>query len=156
MIIPTLTALATWHSVHTSCIPSHPTPVITIHGTTDAVVSYNGGVPANSESLADIITFWTNYNKTIGLPIISNLPDIDSSDGSTVELSIYDNGENCTSVEHYKVIGGDHDWPGISNEFNINQNSETKTFFTKYDIRGNLDIKMSYEIWNFLNNVNTL
>jgi polyhydroxybutyrate depolymerase len=89
---------------YTSCNPFHPTPVVTIHGTDDATVSYNGGDPENSESLSDVNTYWANYNNTIVSPVVSTLPNINSSDGSTVELSLYNNGDNCTSVEHYKVI----------------------------------------------------
>lgn len=119
---------------YTSCNPSHPTPVVTIHGTEDATVSYNGGKPKNSESLADVHTYWTNYNNTVSSPIDSTLPDMNTSDGSTVHLSRYNNGDNCTSVEHYKVIGGGHDWPG-----GIGGKDE-----------GNMDINASQVIWNFV------
>jgi polyhydroxybutyrate depolymerase len=121
---------------YTSCNPSHPTPVVTIHGTDDATVSYNGGDPENSESLSDVNTYWTNYNNTIVSPVVSTLPNINSSDGSTVELSLYNNGDNCTSVEHYKVIGGDHDWPGSWGNMDINADAVIWSFVSKYDLNG--------------------
>lgn len=118
----------------TSCNPSHPTPVVTIHGTDDRIVSYDGGKPANSESMADIHTYWTNYNNTVSATIDSTLPNLNTTDGSTVQLSRYHNGDNCTSVEHYKVIGGGHDWPGgIGGK-----------------VKGNMDINASQVIWNFV------
>jgi len=121
---------------YNSCNPSHPTPVVTIHGTDDATVSYNGGNPNNSESLSDVNTYWANYNNTIVSPVVSNLPNINTTDGSTVELSLFDNGDNCTSVEHYKVIGGDHDWPGSWGNMDINADAVIWSFVSKYDLNG--------------------
>lgn len=121
---------------YNSCNPSHPTPVVTIHGTDDATVSYSGGNPNNSESLSDVNTYWANYNNTIVPPVVSNLPNINATDGSTVELSLFDNGDNCTSVEHYKVIGGDHDWPGSWGNMDINADAVIWSFVSKYDLNG--------------------
>jgi polyhydroxybutyrate depolymerase len=121
---------------YNSCNPSHPTPVVTIHGTDDAIVSYSGGNPNNSESLSDVNTYWANYNNTIVPPVVSNLPNINTTDGSTAELSLFDNGDNCTSVEHYKVIGGDHDWPGSWGNMDINADAVIWSFVSKYDLNG--------------------
>jgi polyhydroxybutyrate depolymerase len=121
---------------YNSCNPSHPTPVVTIHGTDDAIVSYSGGKPKNSESLSDVNTYWANYNNTIVPPVVSTLPNIDTTDGSTAELSLFDNGDNCTSVEHYKVIGGGHDWPGSSGNMDINADAVIWSFVSKYDLNG--------------------
>ena len=121
---------------YNSCNPSHPTPVVTIHGTDDATVSYSGGKPENSESLSDVNTYWANYNNTIVSPVVSTLPNINTTDGSTVELSLYNNGDNCTSVEHYKVIGGDHDWPGSWGNMDINADAVIWSFVSKYDLNG--------------------
>jgi polyhydroxybutyrate depolymerase len=121
---------------YNSCNPSHPTPVVTIHGTDDATVSYSGGNPNNSESLSDVNTYWANYNNTIVPPVVSTLPNINTTDGSTVELSLFDNGDNCTSVEHYKVIGGDHDWPGSWGNMDINADAVIWSFVSKYDLNG--------------------
>jgi polyhydroxybutyrate depolymerase len=121
---------------YNSCNPSHPTPVVTIHGTDDATVSYSGGNPNNSESLSDVNKYWTNYNNTIVPPVVSTLPNINTTDGSTVELSLFDNGDNCTSVEHYKVIGGDHDWPGSWGNMDINADAVIWSFVSKYDLNG--------------------
>lgn len=121
---------------YNSCNPSHPTPVVTIHGTDDAIVSYSGGNPNNSKSLSDVNTYWANYNNTIVPPVVSTLPNIDTTDGSTAELSLFDNGDNCTSVEHYKVIGGDHDWPGSWGNMDINADAVIWSFVSKYDLNG--------------------
>lgn len=139
---------------YTSCNPSHPTPVITIHGTVDAVVNYNGGGPINSESLADVNTYWANYNNTVASPIVSTLPDINSTDGSTVELSLYDNGDNCTSVEHYKVIGGGHDWPGSWGNMDINASEVIWNYVSRYNINGLIGCSTTSTIENNSSQIN--
>jgi polyhydroxybutyrate depolymerase len=121
---------------YTSCNPLHPTPVVTIHGTVDATISYDGTTPANSKSLADVNSYWANFNNIVDPPIISTLPNINSSDGSTVELSHYVNGDNCTSLKHYKVIGGNHDWPGSWGNMDINSDEVIWNFVSQYDING--------------------
>ena len=121
---------------YNSCNPSHPTPVVTIHGINDAIISYFGVNPNNSKSLSDVNTYWANYNNTIVPPVVSTLPNINTTDGSTAELSLFDNGDNCTSVEHYKVIGGGHDWPGSSGNMDINADAVIWSFVSKYDLNG--------------------
>lgn len=121
---------------YTSCNPLHPTPVVTIHGTVDATISYDGATPANSKSLDDVNSYWANFNNIVDPPAVSTLPNINTSDGSTVELSRYNNGDNCTSLEHYKVIGGNHDWPGSWGNMDINSDEVIWNFVSQYDING--------------------
>jgi len=121
---------------YAACNPSHPTPVVTIHGTSDAVVSYNGGNPFNSESLLNVNSYWSGYNNIFSAPVVTDIPDISSFDGSTVEKSVYHDGDNCVSMEHYKVIGGGHDWPGSWGNMDINASSVIWDFVSKYDIDG--------------------
>jgi len=121
---------------YNSCTPSHPTPVVTIHGTSDFSVSYYGAFPTNSESHAKVNQYWATYNKTTASPVVSDLPDINSSDGSRVELSLYSNGDNSTSIEHYKVIDGGHDWPGAWGNMDIHASKIIWNFVSKYDING--------------------
>jgi len=121
---------------YASCNPTHPVPVLTIHGTTDNIVSYNGGNPPNSKSIADVNAYWSAINNTNQTPVVVDLPDINTSDGSTVELSLYQNGDNCTSVAHYKVIGGGHFWPGMWGNMDIDAGAVIWSFVSKYDING--------------------
>jgi polyhydroxybutyrate depolymerase len=124
-----------------ACNPSHPTPIVSIHGTLDDMVYYDGGnhYETESKSLPTVNEYWTNFNKTIAHEVIS-LPDINTSDNSTVELTRYLNGENCTSVEHYKVTGGKHAWPGsvlypAANK-DINPSKIIWDFVSKFDKNG--------------------
>ena len=118
---------------YNSCTPSHPTSVITIHGTSDPVVYYTGGKPYNSKSQDETIKYWIDYNKTNTSPDILEIENIDKSDGSHVELHKYGVGINKTSVHHLKIINGGHGWPG------------------RY---GNMDIVATTEIWNFVSQFN--
>ena len=118
-----------------SCDPSHPTPIMQIHGTSDATVPYNGNF-LWTKSIDDVMEYWIEYNNTSYEPNIIEIPDINTSDGSTVEHFIYENGDNCSSVEHFKVINGGHDWPGVWGNMDINASEEVWNFLSKYDING--------------------
>lgn len=104
-----------------SCQPSRAVPLMHIHGTADRVVKYNKATEA--------LNFWISHNQTDTVPDISLLPDSDSTDNSTVERHVYKNGNNNSEIQHLKVQGGGHAWPGA---------------------QGNRDIDASEEIWNFL------
>ena len=92
-----------------TCSPGAPIPVMQIHGTNDPTVSYNGsfGVVA----IEDVVDYWVNNNNCESVPIVENLPDINTADNSTVERYTYANGDAGSSVIFYKIIGGGHTWP---------------------------------------------
>ncbi len=119
-----------------ACNPSHPTPVITIHGTNDNIVRYNGTVPEGIISQDEVLSYWTNFNRTDQEAIIENIEDLDPADGSTVEYYQYLNGDNGVSVEHYKVINGRHDWPGSSGNMDIDASLLIWNFVSQFDING--------------------
>jgi polyhydroxybutyrate depolymerase len=122
-----------------SCNPNHPTPVMEIHGTTDPTVSYNAS--SFTESIPDIMDFWANLNNCNSTPTITNVPNINTADGCTAEHQIWKNGSNGVVVEHYKIIDGEHSWPGeifpngVTNQ-DINASEKIWEFFNKYDING--------------------
>jgi len=131
--------------------PLHPTPILQIHGTADYVVPYNGEVW--TLPVDDVLQYWVDYNNCNTTPIITALPDIDPNDGSIVEYIVYYGGDNSVSVEHYKVIGGGHTWPGSAfggpgTNYDIDASAEIWKFFSKYDINGLIgttDIKVLVE-----------
>lgn len=118
-----------------NCNPQHPTPVMQIHGTTDQTVPYNGD-PTWTKSIPDVLTYWSTYNNCDPTPITTAVPNTNVFDGSTVEHIMYQNGDNCTKVEHYKVIGGDHDWPGAWGNFDISATNEVWNFLSQFTING--------------------
>ncbi|MEO0469297.1 MAG: PHB depolymerase family esterase [Bacteroidota bacterium] len=123
-----------------ACDPQHPTPVMQIHGTTDAVVPYNGAIW--TRSISDVIQYWTDYNNCDNSPLSSSLPNANPSDGSTVEVFQYDNGDRESKVIHYQVDNGGHTWPGTPFNGNGNTNQDFQAseviwaFFLRYDLDG--------------------
>ena len=122
------------------CSPIHPTAVMLIPGTNDMSPhsTYSGFQPYYM-SADEITTYWSNYNNTDINPIISQLLNINTFDGSTVERRVWEGGDNCVRVEELKVIGGDHDWPGSWGNMDISASNEIWNFVSKFDINGLID-----------------
>ena len=114
------------YMLQTECSPSHSIPLIKLHGTTDY---YDGGGVYNS--VESVLNFWVNFNNTDTNPIISNIND----NGTSITIYKYENGDNSVSVEHYKIIGGEHVW--FNNDFDgKNTGQLIWDFVSKYDIDG--------------------
>lgn len=119
-----------------NCAPTHPTGIVTIHGTKD---DYEGITFAGTTfypSLAVINNYWANFNNADATPIITELPDINSFDGSTVEHYSWANGNGCVAIEHFKVINGGHDWPGSFGNMDMDASVEIWNYVSKYDLNG--------------------
>jgi polyhydroxybutyrate depolymerase len=152
---------------YTNSDPHHPIPILQMHGTSDSVVPYTG--TTWSEPVADVLQYWQEYNNCNYIPEITALPDLDPNDGSTVELHVFEDGDNGVSVEHYKVIGGGHTWPGnvyggVGTNNDIDASEEIWNFFARYDINGlinavgieedELPVPASYSLSNYPNPFN--
>ena len=122
-----------------NCNPTRPMPILEIHGTADAILNYD-------EILNDI-EYWRDFNNCNFIPDIAVIPNIDSSDLSSVEHFVYDNCDNGVTTELYKIINGGHTWPGSNlsiglTNADINASSEIWDFFSKYDLsETNLQLK---------------
>jgi polyhydroxybutyrate depolymerase len=114
------------YMLQTECSPSHSIPLIKLHGTTDY---YDGGGVYNS--VESVLNFWVNFNNTDTDPIINNIND----NGTSITKYKYENGNSNVSVEHYKIIDGEHVW--FNNDFNgKNTGQLIWDFVSKYDING--------------------
>ena len=121
-----------------NCNLSHPTAVLSIPGTNDQIHPYND-LNGGFYSVADINNYWATYNNTNLTPLVVQLPDINTSDGSTVERYSWMNGDGCVSVEELKIINGGHDWPSPLSFWanqDINASEEIWNFVSKFDING--------------------
>ncbi len=116
-----------------ACQASHPTPIMQIHGTADAVVAYNGA-GIGSMPVDDLIQFWVNFNNCNTTPTFTTVPNIVTTDNCTAEHYVYTGGTHGATVELFKIIDGGHNWPGAP--ISINGNT-------------NMDISASKEIWRF-------
>lgn len=122
-----------------TCSPGHPMPVMEIHGTADATVPYTGNFLFGTTPAA--VAYWVNYNNCESTPSITAIPDTDGGDGCTAEHQVYTGGNNGSTVEHFKIINGEHTWPGsafggVGTNQDIDACKEIWRFFSKYDIHG--------------------
>ena len=111
------------------CATNRPIPSMSIHGTNDETVPYEGD--EDFVSVPELIDHWSSQINADPEPFMIKVPDIEPDDGSTVEHYIYPNGDRGARFEHFKVVDGDHTWPGA-------------TFGG-----ANQDIDASVEIWLF-------
>lgn len=141
-----------------SCSPIKATPVMQIHGTNDPTVPYAGDT--QFAPIESVVNFWVQENGCNLNPTINAVPDINLTDGCTAEHYIYSNGNNGTSVEFYKIIGGAHTWPGspfvigVTNQ-DFNACKEIWRFFQQYSLDELLSLdsatKVEYEVAIFPN-----
>jgi len=127
---------------HLSCNPTHPIPIMEIHGTDDSLVPFSSVIPG--------IDFWRNYNNCDPIADTTVIPDLVLGDWSTVEHIIYTNGDNDVTTELFKVIGGGHTWPGSNfssgvTNYDINASLEIWKFFSRYDINGLIGTNVSID-----------
>lgn len=118
---------------YNNCNPQHPTPVMEIHGTADAVVDYS--------SIPNVMDYWVTYNQCDTQSVFTPIPNINTLDGCTAEHFVWQNGLNGVEVEHFKIIGGGHTWagtafPSTGTNLDIDASVEIWRFFSRYDING--------------------
>ena len=99
--------------------PSRPMPALIINGTEDPLERWEGGeirLGKNTYgvvlSVADTVEFWVEKNGCSPTPIITQLPDLDSADGTTVRTEAYGGCQDGAEVVLYAIEGGGHTWPG--------------------------------------------
>ena len=123
-------------SVAFYCQTTRAVPIMQIQGNADPVVNFNGSAFAY-RSFNDMITWWYNHNGCISTPTIFNYPNINLTDNSTAELSVYNNCNGNSKIYALKILNGGHTWPGGSVDISSYGNT-------------NRDIHGSNEIWKFL------
>ena len=129
-----------------NCSPQHPTAIMLIPGTSDSNAHslYQGccldwGLDSYYLSVDQITDYWKNYNTTDNNPLVSDVSNTNTSDGSTVQRKIWPNGQGGVEVQELKIIGGEHEWPGTSGNMDINANNEIWQFLSKFDKKGMID-----------------
>ncbi|MEM9329616.1 MAG: PHB depolymerase family esterase [Bacteroidota bacterium] len=120
------------------CNPTHPTPVITISGTGDPIVHYDGTSPVATISHGAVMHYWVTFNNGNINPTIVTLPDRVPSDGTIVEFHEFADGDQGVAVHHYRVLRGGHDWPGSFGNMDIDANQLIWDFVSQYDLNGKI------------------
>jgi polyhydroxybutyrate depolymerase len=113
------------------CNPVKPTPIMQIHGTADPTVPYNGNTTMTA--IETLVDFWVEKNNCNTTPVITDVPDINTTDMCTAQHFLYTDGTNGSTVEFFKVIGGAHTWPNAPITIGVT----------------NRDFDASVEIWRF-------
>jgi polyhydroxybutyrate depolymerase len=102
-------------SMAKTCKPPRPTPIIEIHGTADATVPYTGMTGSlNFLSIDSVLNYWVKFNKCNPTPTITDVPNTSTTDNATAKRSVWTGGKDGVTVEHFKVEGGGHTWPGAA------------------------------------------
>ncbi len=102
--------------VGVSCNPSRPVSVLDAHGTSDAVVPYNGGDVrgrggvSHAISANSLMDRWRTINQCPGSPTVWELPNV--GDGTIVRRFDSQDCADNTEVVHYQIEKGGHTWPG--------------------------------------------
>ena len=118
-----------------ACNPSSSTNILEIHGTNDDVTYYDGD-PTNQDgwgaypSIPETMSFFADLYQLTDEGTVE-LPDLDSTDGSEVEVSAWSNEAQCPRVELFKVVGGGHDWPGAWGNMDVNASLVAWDFFDR-------------------------
>jgi polyhydroxybutyrate depolymerase len=85
-------------------VPTKPVPVVHFHGTADGIIPYSEGEQATD--------YWVGFDECSPQADVIDMPNIDPSDGTTVDEMMYKQGMNNSEVQLYKITNGGHTWPG--------------------------------------------
>lgn len=105
-------------SAETECVAAAtaaPMPMQIVVGTADGLMPYAGGeiglsgtLAISAEATRDV---WLERNRLSGPPQRATLPDLDGSDGSTVERELWAAPDGSTAVEFIRLVGAGHAMP---------------------------------------------
>jgi polyhydroxybutyrate depolymerase len=98
-------------TVYQNCNPQHSPDILHIHGTLDGVVNYNGS-PTTGISVDELMEKWRAFYNCDLTPSMTTMPNPNILDFSYPERYTFSNCDDAI-LEHIKVIGGGHQWPGI-------------------------------------------
>jgi polyhydroxybutyrate depolymerase len=125
-------------SIYPGVLPSyyfsHPMPLLKIHGTADTIVKMAGD--QDSVSWSAILSIWKKNNLITTGPVTIDLPNLVSSDNSTVTKDEYRGPTIASDIDDYRINGGGHSVPGIEPSANqdINAYDVIWTFFQKHKL----------------------
>lgn len=115
-----------------------------MNGTDDPFLPYEGGeIDTTGEviSTENSVAYWVQRNATDTTPVITDLPNLNTNDGSTITTYWYGNGGEGTEVILYKVTNGGHTEPSIAERYS--------PLWLAIVGNQNGDIEMASEVWNF-------
>lgn len=126
---------------YANCQTTHPTPIVTILGTNDFNSNYDGVVYDGTlyyHSSDEGNALWIDENELLPDADVAELPDVNTADGSTVERYQWADADGCRELTHYKVLGGDHDWPGAFGNMDIISHEVIWDHLKEFDMNGRI------------------
>ncbi|MFT5264411.1 MAG: polyhydroxybutyrate depolymerase [Polaribacter sp.] len=115
------------------CMPTSTFPIMQIHGTADPTVAYAGSV--FGVGIENLVSYWVEHNDCANSPDTTYIAESTAADMSSAVKISYTDCDTDREVIFFKIIGGEHTWPGAFIPIGIT----------------NQDINASIEIWNFFN-----
>lgn len=117
-IVPVATSMS--EQIAEMRAPSRSISVLTIAGTQDPLVPWDGGevgFPGGRKvgkaiPVAETIRYWAGHNQCPSSPAVAMEPDRDPRDGTRVRRETYGPCRDGTEVVLLAVEGGGHTWPG--------------------------------------------
>lgn len=94
------------------CEPGAPVSIVDFHGTADTVINYDGDTSRMGSTLPAIMDWTASWADYDGCDSTPNSEDI----GSDVVEFDYQNCADGSAVQHYRIVGGGHTWPGATIE----------------------------------------
>ncbi|MEM1306636.1 MAG: esterase, partial [Pseudomonadota bacterium] len=131
------------------CLGTRPLPVVTIFGTADRLMRYDGRpprlfnwrVPDARMSAKQSTDWWARLNGCQATSAVAALPDRTPDDGTTLRRIRYNGCPHAYPVVRYDVVGGGHLLPGAK---------ITRRFFLRRMLgRDNQDASAAALIWSF-------
>ena len=131
------------------CHPTRKMPIMHMHGTADPIVPYGG--LTGSLSTEQTISFWLNKSTCNTPGDTTDVPNTNTTDGSTVQKIDYPVCANGVRILLCKITGGGHTWPGGSVDVpafgntnrDIDANTEMWNFFKQYTLNSTTDVDLT-------------
>jgi polyhydroxybutyrate depolymerase len=128
--------------------PTASMPMMICVGTLDPLMPFVGGNVSISNrgtvlSAAETLNFWLAVNGVSSTDfLVINLPDLNTSDNSTIVKRSYGSSNPAKEIEFYTVVGGGHNMPSIANP--LSASAQTAVGPQNQDIEG------ARVAWDFL------
>jgi polyhydroxybutyrate depolymerase len=100
-----------------ACRPTNSISVLIMQGTSDPLVSFDGGPLGKNGHRGEILSHDAAVQKFASLnhcpaePAGSHIPDT-AHDGTAIDVSIYSCCASGSEVRSYAIVNGGHTWPG--------------------------------------------
>jgi polyhydroxybutyrate depolymerase len=119
-----------WTGTQRDCSLTHPTAMISLHGTNDDARPYSGW-DGYLLSIDASHTYFADHNNITASPSMTSV----SGNGFSIERYDHTGGDGDVAITHYKVLNGPHTWFSISDD-GVETEGLIWNFLSQYDQDG--------------------